>query len=221
MSRNLSSTTPAPPGGNTNVTWQADANGNVSGYVPTGGGGGSAISIEDTLFNILNSHSPTAGTLAWATDYNVFLAGNGTNWYVDSSYLVKKPAKDDMGYLTYSNREGYGSAYITNKILANCQIGGAPGVAAVGALRFNHATNNIEVYDNSNAWRTVADGFAFQAIAADGYAFEHLTSGFTWWIQTHSGNSDVVGLNGIPLARGYKVCMGAFPFPPNISGGSF
>jgi len=35
---NLSDTTPAAPGGDTNVKWQKDANGNVSGYVSTGGG---------------------------------------------------------------------------------------------------------------------------------------------------------------------------------------
>ena len=31
---NLNHTTPAAPGGNTNVTWQTDASNNVSGYVP-------------------------------------------------------------------------------------------------------------------------------------------------------------------------------------------
>jgi hypothetical protein len=39
MSTNLSNTTPAAPGGSTNVTWQADGSGNVSAYVanpPTG-----------------------------------------------------------------------------------------------------------------------------------------------------------------------------------------
>lgn len=35
MSTNLSNTTPSPPGGKTNVIWQADGNGNISGYVPT------------------------------------------------------------------------------------------------------------------------------------------------------------------------------------------
>ena len=35
MSINLSATTPAAPGGNTNVTWQADGQGNISGFVPT------------------------------------------------------------------------------------------------------------------------------------------------------------------------------------------
>lgn len=36
MATNFNSTTPAAPGGNTNVTWQTDGSGNLSGYAPTG-----------------------------------------------------------------------------------------------------------------------------------------------------------------------------------------
>lgn len=35
MSVNLSNTVPSPPAGNSNVLWQTDGSGNISGYVPT------------------------------------------------------------------------------------------------------------------------------------------------------------------------------------------
>jgi hypothetical protein len=38
MAANLNNTTPAAPSGNINITWQKDALGNVSGYIPSGGG---------------------------------------------------------------------------------------------------------------------------------------------------------------------------------------
>jgi hypothetical protein len=40
MSTNFSQNTPAAPAGNVNVTWQADGQGNVSGYVPQAAAGG-------------------------------------------------------------------------------------------------------------------------------------------------------------------------------------
>lgn len=46
MSTNLSNTTPAAPGGNTNVTWQADGSGNTSAYVPASSGAMTLISDQ-------------------------------------------------------------------------------------------------------------------------------------------------------------------------------
>ena len=40
---NFDSTTPSAPAGNTNVTWQKDAIGNLSGYVPSSGGGSAPL----------------------------------------------------------------------------------------------------------------------------------------------------------------------------------
>ena len=50
MSTNLSNSTPAAPGGNTNVTWQADGSGNVSGYVPSVGSLGGVL-IKTASYN--------------------------------------------------------------------------------------------------------------------------------------------------------------------------
>lgn len=49
VSTNLNNTTPAAPGGNTNVTWQADGSGNVSGYVPSGGGAPGMVQLAQQI----------------------------------------------------------------------------------------------------------------------------------------------------------------------------
>jgi hypothetical protein len=66
MSVNLNNTTPAAPGGNSNVTWQKDTSGNVSGYLPTGAGG-TVTSVALTApaeFSVAGSPITGAGTLA-------------------------------------------------------------------------------------------------------------------------------------------------------------
>lgn len=50
---NFSSTTPAAPGSNVNVTWQKDADGNLSGYVPPSGGGGGSGAPSGTLHSVV------------------------------------------------------------------------------------------------------------------------------------------------------------------------
>jgi hypothetical protein len=41
------------------------------------------------------------------------------------------------------------------------------------------------------------------------------------WIEVNSGNSDNLGLNGLPIVQNYKVSMGAYPIPLEIDGGTF
>ena len=172
---------------------------------------------QDTLANIVAS-APTLAKRMSATDIEQLMVADGTYWYIESSYLDKKLSTPSMGAeeLT-TNREGYGRDYITDKLLANCQVG-ANGTTKTGALRFNVPSNTLQCY-YSGAWQALVAGFQFRE---SGFVFEDTPSGDTiGLIQVFSGNSEVLGLNGLPLVQGYKVCMGSYPFPPTISGGSF
>ncbi len=61
---NFNDSTPAAPGGNTNVAWQ-QSGANVSAYVPTGAGGVTSVAMTvPTGFTIGGSPVTTTGTLA-------------------------------------------------------------------------------------------------------------------------------------------------------------
>jgi hypothetical protein len=185
-----------------------------------------AVEIQDTLKNVLNN-TPVSGMRAWATDFNVLLVANGTNWSVASGYLTQLVQNPDMGFVSFSDRIGYGRDYVTDKLLANCAVG-ANANTTVGGLRFNSAINELQVYFNGQ-WNTLApielrDNPANTFYPANIIA-EHLPNqgvGFVTWIDITSGNSDeVFGLNGLPVVMNNKASMGAYPFPNNINGGSF
>jgi hypothetical protein len=78
VSINLSATTPAAPSGKTNITWQADGHGNISGYVASTSGVTSVGLSAPTQFSVTGSPVTSSGTLAlsWVNQTaNTFLAG--------------------------------------------------------------------------------------------------------------------------------------------------
>jgi hypothetical protein len=173
----------------------------------------------DTEANILAT-TATLGSLAWASDLGQLMIGDGTNWWLFSSYLNKDLSAPDMGILQNSNRQGYGSTYVTDKWLVNCRIGYGTITPAEGALRQNPLTHVLQIYQNSS-WQTIVANFQFQEEAAYDYALECKPVGLTKWIRLYSGNSTDLGMNGLPIVQGYKVSMGAYPPIPNIDGGTF
>jgi len=67
---NFNNTTPAAPGGFTNVLWQTDGSGNVSAYYATSGGGSSA-------FNAITSGTNTTATMTLGTGASLTFSGTG------------------------------------------------------------------------------------------------------------------------------------------------
>jgi hypothetical protein len=75
----LNSTTPAPPDGKINITWQTDSTGNISAYVPTGGGSGITLKTD-------GSTNGSQSILNLVAGGNVALSDNGSgNVTVSSS----------------------------------------------------------------------------------------------------------------------------------------
>lgn len=178
-----------------------------------------AAAYRDTEYNIL-AITPTAGLIAWATDLGQLMVANGTNWYINSSYLAKDLQNPDMGYLQGSNRAGYGLTYVTDKTISNSSIG-ANSNTAVGGIRYNatglNNTPSVQLYFNST-WNNIVAGLNIQEVNA---VLEHTPVGYTQRIAIFSGNSDLLGLNGLPIIQGYVVSMGAYPAPPQVDGGTF
>ena len=123
----------------------------------------------------------------------------------------------DIGQVQTSDARGYGNDYVSEKTLAYCRIG-ASAFDEEGAVRIK---NNVFQTYIEGSWRDIPTGFRFRQDPDGNYEFEHKPTGFEWWIEVSSGNSDLLGLNGLPIVQNYAVSMGAYPVPLEIDGGTF
>lgn len=177
------------------------------------------ILVLDTQENILASQSED-GTIALATDtLYLFYRVNGA--WMQSEFPVFAPILNlDIGAMQDSPHLGYGRDYITDKLLANVDIGNSADTSRAGPNRFPIRANNgyLEVYV-SGTWQKVVMNFVFAEDPAFGYALVHKPAGLQWWYEVQSGNSIYnLGLNGLPLVQGYVADIGAFPSPQIIGG---
>ena len=185
----------------------------------TGGGGTTTIlsAFVGTQYSI-TVQTPTAGTLAWATDTMQLLIYNGTNWFIDSGYTQLQTNNYDMGYQQFSNHAGYGLNYVTDKTLANCTIGYGSLAGIEGQIRQNPNAHILQIFQNAS-WQTIVTNFNLSE--TNGYILTDNPVGYLSKIRLYNGDSTTLGLNGYPVVHNYIVDMGAYPFPTVINGGSF
>jgi hypothetical protein len=162
--------------------------------------------------------------MAFASDQQQFLIGNGTAWEIDSSYTDVITAPDLGPYA--SNRIGYGRDYISDKVISNSAIGmgGSAGVID-GEIRYNRDTGNtgqFERYSTVTAtWRPIVEGLVLTEDESADHAIQQTPIGFSQSIVVFNGDSVLLGLNGVPIIQGYKASIGAYPVPQHVDGGSF
>lgn len=123
----------------------------------------------------------------------------------------------DIGAIQTSDARGYGRDYIGEKTLAYCRIG-ASAFDEEGAVRIKNGVFQTYI---DGAWQDVVTNFRFREDGNGQYELEHKPVGFSWWIEVNSGNSDIKGLNGLPIVQNYAVSMGAYPVPLELDGGTF
>jgi len=123
----------------------------------------------------------------------------------------------DIGQVQTSDLRGYGSNYVSEKTLAYVRLSSAA-FDEEGAVRIK---NNVFQTYMDGAWQDVVTNFRFREDENGEYELEHKPVGFDWWIEVNSGNSDNLGLNGLPIVQNYKVSMGAYPVPLEVDGGTF
>lgn len=177
--------------------------------------GGASITI-DTRANILAS-SPAQTTAAFASDTLEPMLWSGSAWYVAPLELIQQANAVDMGLqppMVVNDRAGYSASYITDKTIYNSAIGGNANTAE-GGIRTSSGV--LQAYLNGT-WNDIVLGFRFREDDNGYYELEHRPIGFDWWIEVLSGNSDDLGLNGLPLAQQYQVSMGAYPVHQQIVG---
>lgn len=127
------------------------------------------------------------------------------------------PNIPDIGAKQDNDLRGYGDGYISDKTLSFVRLS-EQAKEEEGAVRIKQGA--FQAYMNGG-WETVVSNFRFREDANGDYELEHKPVGFEWWIEVNSGNSDLLGLNGLPLVQQYKVSMGAYPVPLELDGGTF
>lgn len=177
---------------------------------------GPDVVISDTKANIL-AKTPKLGTIAFATDTVEFYLADGTNWRKVPFALVPEPQNPDMGQIQDSSKIGYGTTYITDKSLNNVTIG-SNGTASNGGIRVT--TAGVFQVNLNGTWYDIDVRFTFRFDSTlNGYVFEHQASGFTYYLDTMTGQSTTnLGSNGYPIMNAYKTSMGAVPSPCLIGG---
>lgn len=167
----------------------------------------------------LQPEAPVVPTLDAVTD-----AGDNTTnsiqvggLTVTGAFKNYDEATPDIGVKQDSDLRGYGDKYISNKTIAYSRISSAA-FDEEGAIRIKD--NVFQTYIGGE-WQDVPTGFRFRQDSSGNYEFEHKPTGFDLWIEVSSGNSDILGFNGLPLVQQYSVSMGAYPVPLQLDGGTF
>lgn len=176
------------------------------------------LPIVETRANLL-ALTPTENAVGFASDTLEMLFWNGSAWHVAPLELIEQANAVDIGLqfpMVQNDRAGYTAEYITDKAIYNSRILGNAN-ATEGSVRTGSGV--LQVYLNGT-WADVVTGFRFREDSAGYYELEHKPIGFTWWVELSSGNSDDLGLNGLPLAQQYRVSMGAYPVHEQIVGRS-
>jgi len=171
----------------------------------------------DTKATILAA-SPARRTLAYATDTDRFYVWDGSAWMEAAIVFTARTSTPNMGYEQDESSQGYGTDYISDKVLAFCKIG-AGADDEEGAVRCT-TSGVFQVYLNG-VWNDVVINFVMREDSSGAYELEHAPIGFDWYYEVMSGNSDKLGIDGKPIVQGYTSSMGCMQHDLQIDGGSF
>lgn len=166
------------------------------------------------------ARSDAVGQVTWVDPSLTYIKVDGTNLSGKGQVIadtLNDGVNPDMGSLQNSPKSGITSDYIVDKRIAHSTIGSNDNTIQGGIRTY---LGSLQVY-LSGAWATVVTGFIFVESTTAGYALEHKPVGFTNYIIIMNGNSEVLGLNGLPITQGYKTSMGAYTPPQTIDGGVF
>lgn len=150
-----------------------------------------------------------AGDFIVATDLTV------TNDFTNANTLIK-----DMGAFQFQDLRGYNNDWMIDKNLYNITIKTNSNTFD-GGLRtiYNDDTGicNLQLYTDGK-WNTLLAGVE---ITLDNDEADIEFTGYTKNISLIDGDSDIKGINGLPIIQDFKQSMGAYPQQLVISGGDF
>lgn len=176
----------------------------------------------DTRTNIL-ALSPASAQWAFCSDTREVALWNGSAWYFAPLELDIELAPPDMGAynpdgLGVSDRQGYYSDKITDKILHHMVVGHNDRTES-GAIRVSGS--ELQVY-LAGAWAAIVTGFRFlQDSTNQAGELEYKPNGYSSYYGVADGNGNELAFNGLPIVQQYKASMGVYAAKVVISGGQF
>lgn len=187
--------------------------------------------VVQTKATILAS-TPTYNAFAYATDTKELMFYDGTEWR--EAPLKLKPSATGVSMGAYNDTsgtyDGFGDSdesgfnegsifgkLISQAVLSNTVISDNTERIEEGAIRVNNST--YQIYLNSQ-WNDIVINFRFREDDSGLYELEHKPIGFNEWVEVNNGNSNLTGLNGLPLVQQYVASMGAYPERILVSGRS-
>jgi len=187
--------------------------------------GGGASLIVDTRANILATVSPSSGDMFYSIDSEEFFVHDGTDFQVAPLEHQAASTTPDIGLqppMVVNDLAGYSDSYVANKELFNIKIG----ESAFDEARGLRTSNGVLQFYSNGAWGDVVTGFVFREDSSVGssgsyYELEHKPVGLTQYYQLMNGNSDELGLNGLPLSQQYSSSLGPYPYPLRVQGRSY
>ena len=126
-------------------------------------------------------------------------------------------ATPDIGAKQDNDLRGYGDGYVSDKTLAFVRLS-EQAKEEEGAVRIKDGA--FQAYMNGG-WETIVSNFRFREDENGNFELEHKPVGFKGWIEVNSGNSDLIGVNGLPITQNYATSIGAYPIPLTLDGGTF
>ena len=176
----------------------------------------------NTRANILAS-TPPAITVAFCSDTLEMAFWTGSAWYFAPLELDADTSTPDMGAynsdgLGVSDKQGYYSSVITDKILHHTVVGHNDRTET-GGIRVSGA--ELQVY-LAGAWNAIVTGFRFlQDSTSQVGELEYKPLGYSNYYGAADGNGNDLGWNGLPLVQQYRASVGGYPAKLVLDGGTF
>lgn len=182
---------------------------------------GATINTRDNILAL----SPTNGDIYYATDFNRFYIGLGGTWR--TSVL---PFKEDtqtstnigiqQGFVTNYNVSYVTDIDIVNSNLDSCVVRDSTRDEdrMLRSIDLGNGQYQLQYYTDG-AWRAILTGVQLQEDGNNILEFQPF--GSSYWIETHTGNSNSLGLNGRPIIQTYETDIGPNPARRVYSGKYF
>ena len=177
--------------------------------------------IVDTRENIF-AQTPENGTKAFATDREEeFIYING--WQQSDTIFSVRNSAFDAGSIQDASRTGYNKDSVNGKHLSDVTIGSnrfnkEGGVRTLISKTLNKRLAQFFLDGN---WQTVLTGVNITTDASEGTPDIEFTDFEPYKLSLITGNSDQLGIDGLPTVQRMKTSAGSRQLPMILDGGTF
>ena len=184
-----------------------------------------AIDLLKTIIGtraFIFNQTPANGTKAFATDQEEeFIYING--WQQSDTIFSVRNSAFDAGSIQDASRTGYNKDSVNGKHLSDVTIGSnrfnkEGGVRTLISKTLNKRLAQFFLDGN---WQTVLTGVNITTDASEGTPDIEFTDFEPYKLSLITGNSDTLGIDGLPAIQRMKTSAGSRQLPMILDGGTF